>query len=75
MKVILKFLFFIYVSSFYLNLIQCTQSSYYTSLKFLESNDILQSGIDNVGIKCFWLEPNTMSVFDLKNLKRPIFQK
>ena len=26
------------------------------------------------GIKCFWLEPNTLSVFDLKDLKRPIRQ-
>jgi hypothetical protein len=27
------------------------------------------------GIRCFWLEPNTLSVFDLKNLKRPFAQK
>ena len=26
------------------------------------------------GIRCFWLEPNTLSVFDLKDLKRPIKQ-
>ena len=26
-------------------------------------------------VKCFWLEPNTLSVFDLKNLRRPLAQK
>ncbi len=36
-----------------------------------DSNTTLQLA----GIKCFWLEPNTLSVFDLKNLKRPFTQK
>lgn len=80
MKTIAKYLFLIYVSSLCLDLIKCNENSYFTSLNFLEGDEnklsnAIQADIDNVGIKCFWLEPKTMSVFDLKNLKRPIFQK
>ncbi len=46
-------------------------------LKFLSNGveSFAESTNSSTGIKCFWLEPETMTVFDIKGLKRPIRQK
>jgi len=34
-----------------------------------------KEGVEIKPIRCFWLETNSMNVFDLKDLKRPFNQK
>jgi hypothetical protein len=68
-KILIKYSIIV---SFILN----TYSKELKTLNFLEDNVL--SSLDNYstlpGIKCFWFEPNSMNVFDLKKLKRPIKQ-
>ena len=54
--------------------ITSNEQSDLNNLRFLSDNTT-DSELSFVGIICFWLEPNTLSVFDLKNLQRPILQK
>ena len=43
------------------------------SMNFLSAED--GKGNSTKGIRCFWLEPTYLSVYDLKGLKRPFGQK
>lgn len=82
-----NFYFLVFLTIFLINLINSekigTNPSTNQFLSYLdESIDFTGFTIDTAnstkqlpGVKCFWLEPNTLSVFDLKNLKRPFAQR
>lgn len=75
----IHFQFILLISYFILTLTERAEVE--SKLHFLqelaESSQSLAatSNSTSIGIKCFWLEPNTLSVFDLKGLARPLRQK